>query len=420
MHIPTIQHGDDGIPAPHAAQPIPENAMERLVAVRTPLAGQVVKGVFLSIITLGIYRFWYRTRLRRYYWGNTQLLGDGFEYTGTGKELFVGFLIALAIIIPLNIVLQLLVTFGGEVTGPLLAALIGVVIFPVLIQIAIYRARRYRLTRTRYRGIRFHQSGTGTAYMVESLKWLVIIVVTLGVMVPHMRRALEKYRINNTWYGNAQGAFNAEVAPQMKRWLIFWGALVLIAGFSGIAAWLGIEPAELENDPVSAGRFAAASIGISFLSIALPFFWVSFKVLEFRVFTAGTRLGEMGFSSDLQAPSVVWIWVKYYLALTGTYFAIGILGAILVAGVIGTVDGKSLLAFVMSAKGIALLYGAIIAAFIVGALLNELMLRRPLWALTVASIGVHNPGALDGIIQQAGSDSMAVGEAFDSGFEIAG
>ncbi len=47
----------------------------------------------LNLVTLFFYRFWGRTRVRQYLWGRTSLLGDRFTYTGTGKEMFLGFLI---------------------------------------------------------------------------------------------------------------------------------------------------------------------------------------------------------------------------------------------------------------------------------------------------------------------------------------
>ena len=68
------------------------------------LVGIVVKNLVLTVITLGIYRFWARTRLRRYFWSNITISGEPLEYTGTGRELFVGFLIALAVLLPLGVV----------------------------------------------------------------------------------------------------------------------------------------------------------------------------------------------------------------------------------------------------------------------------------------------------------------------------
>ena len=54
----------------------------------------VVVGL-LNIVTLSFYRFWGKTRVRKYLWGQTSLLGDPLEYTGTGEELFKGFMIVL-------------------------------------------------------------------------------------------------------------------------------------------------------------------------------------------------------------------------------------------------------------------------------------------------------------------------------------
>jgi uncharacterized membrane protein YjgN (DUF898 family) len=48
----------------------------------------------LTLATLGFYRFWGRTRIRRYLWSRISLAGDRFEYDGTGGELFRRFLLA--------------------------------------------------------------------------------------------------------------------------------------------------------------------------------------------------------------------------------------------------------------------------------------------------------------------------------------
>ena len=65
----------------------------------------VLVNLLLTIITLGLYRFWARTKVRKYLWGSVRLHGDAFEYTGTGKELFIGFLIVLFLVfLPLGFV----------------------------------------------------------------------------------------------------------------------------------------------------------------------------------------------------------------------------------------------------------------------------------------------------------------------------
>ena len=75
----------------------------------------------LLMLTLGIYRFWLTTDIRRFLWSNTELAGESFEYTGTARELLLGFLIAIAILVPIYAALlrrrALSVGAIGEMSG---------------------------------------------------------------------------------------------------------------------------------------------------------------------------------------------------------------------------------------------------------------------------------------------------------------
>ena len=53
------------------------------------------------MVTLGIYRFWLVTDVRRFLWSNTEIAGEPLEYTGTALELLLGFLVAIALLIPI-------------------------------------------------------------------------------------------------------------------------------------------------------------------------------------------------------------------------------------------------------------------------------------------------------------------------------
>ena len=68
----------------------------------------VWRGAWLELVTAGFYRFWLATDMRRHLWSRTSIEGDGFEYTGTAKELLLGFLFALAILVPIYLVYFLL------------------------------------------------------------------------------------------------------------------------------------------------------------------------------------------------------------------------------------------------------------------------------------------------------------------------
>ena len=166
------------------------------------VAGIAVTNGLLGLVTLGFYRFWGKTRLRRYLWGRVGFDGDAFEYSGTGKELFIGFLVAIAVLIPLG-ALGSVVEFAFP-ADPMVAAVSGIVqglLIALLVQFAIYRARRYRLTRSQWRGIRGGQTGSAVTYAFVALGWYVLVAITLGLAYAAMRTALQRYRTENTWFG---------------------------------------------------------------------------------------------------------------------------------------------------------------------------------------------------------------------------
>ena len=126
----------------------------------TPLFWLALGQAALTVLTLGIYRFWMITRLRRHYWSAIRVLGDPFEYTGTGLEKLVGFLVAVIILAVYLSLLNLSLVFAGlystdDVVGLQIALNLSVLASLPLIYFATYRAVRYMMARTRWRGIRF-------------------------------------------------------------------------------------------------------------------------------------------------------------------------------------------------------------------------------------------------------------------------
>ena len=54
--------------------------------------GVVVVNWLLTVITLGLYYPWAKERTLKYLYANTYLENDRFQFSGTGKEMFVGFI----------------------------------------------------------------------------------------------------------------------------------------------------------------------------------------------------------------------------------------------------------------------------------------------------------------------------------------
>src|SRR3984893_6042870 len=115
--------------------------------------GLVTRGAALELITVGFYRFWLATHIRRHLWSNTHIDGDAAEYTGRGKELLIGFLIALAIIVPVYVAYFVASLEAGPLQA--LRSFPFLRFFFLFGQFGVFRAGRYRLTRTVWRGVRF-------------------------------------------------------------------------------------------------------------------------------------------------------------------------------------------------------------------------------------------------------------------------
>ncbi len=108
------------------------------------LAPILFTNLMLSIVTLGFYRFWGIARERRYLWSKTRFIDDRLEWTGTGKELFLGFLLVIAILfVPLfllQFVAQALILRGHAAFAGVLALSVYLVFFYVA-GLAIFLAR---------------------------------------------------------------------------------------------------------------------------------------------------------------------------------------------------------------------------------------------------------------------------------------
>ena len=205
-----------------------------MMARRTSLFGMGLTIAFLSLITLGFYRFWGKTQIRRYLASRIGIMGDRFEYTGTGKELFLGFLIASAVLIPLGAA-----SYGIGLFLPGKSAVIhftvtglqySVILF--LIGYATFRARRYRLSRTVLRGIRFWQTGSNVDYALNMMGYTVLTIVTLGIARPVGDIALYRYQMQHTWFGSQKFEFDGRAAPMMGKWIL---ALVLMPFTLGLS-----------------------------------------------------------------------------------------------------------------------------------------------------------------------------------------
>ncbi|OGQ52262.1 MAG: hypothetical protein A3J24_02750 [Deltaproteobacteria bacterium RIFCSPLOWO2_02_FULL_53_8] len=157
-----------------------------------------LKNAFLSIITLNIYYFWGKTKVRQYIYGQMELLGERFNYLGTGKELFrgafkAGGILFLAIGLP-NIL--------SDVVHPAFGVLVfvGIYLLRPFVQVT---ARRYRYSRTEWHGVRFSFRGTIKDGMRLMIPGSFLSLISLGLYYPRYYVQKQAFFRENAFFGTA-------------------------------------------------------------------------------------------------------------------------------------------------------------------------------------------------------------------------
>ncbi|PVZ87027.1 DUF898 domain-containing protein [Serratia sp. S1B] len=126
-----------------------------------------IVNLLLTVITLGIYSAWATVRRRRYFYGNTELNGDRFDYHAQPIEILKGRLLVIGCIIIFYVLLFLLP----------LAGIVALLVFLALVPRFIIGSWRYQAIMSSYRGIRFnYQVQIGRAYWALLFCPLLLII----------------------------------------------------------------------------------------------------------------------------------------------------------------------------------------------------------------------------------------------------
>jgi uncharacterized membrane protein YjgN (DUF898 family) len=173
------------------------------------LFGIQVLSALWTLLTLGVYYFWAKTRIRRYIFSQTEFAGDRFAYHGTARELLLGFLKAFLVfllpIIGLSVVRDWL-DVGANIKQAA-AFLLSVLLF-IFLPVAMVGARRYRLSRTSWRGIRFSFRGKAWRFILLFIKGSFLTGLTLGLYYPFFLTERQAFMISHSYFGNERFEFN--------------------------------------------------------------------------------------------------------------------------------------------------------------------------------------------------------------------
>jgi uncharacterized membrane protein YjgN (DUF898 family) len=186
-----------------------------------PLFSIYIINVLLTIVTFGVYYFWGKVKVQSYLLNQTEIDGDRFAFHATGKELLIGFQKALlAFVVPsglLNVLPELL---GAEVVIKRVAEVLAYGIIMVFVPVAMVGARRYRFSRTSWRGIRFSFRG-GTQEFVKLFAWgLFLTALTVGVYYPIFDTRRYSFLVSHAYFGDRQFQFDGNGRKLLGQYLL--------------------------------------------------------------------------------------------------------------------------------------------------------------------------------------------------------
>lgn len=355
----------------------------------------VRRGALLEIVTFGFYRFWLATKLRQHLWSHTVLDEDAFAYLGTARELLIGFFFAVAILAPIYLA-SFLLGVEAEREQTFASIFVGA-FFLAFWQFAIYRARRYRLHRTAWRGVRFNLDGSGVSYALRAMAWGLAAILTLGLALPWMLASLERYKMRHTYYGDLRGGFVATGDEFLKQGWLLW-----VCAAATAAAYVA---APVLYQKTREGAWLLLLLPPLPAAVCI---YARFKAVQWKWWLEGVRIGDVRAASTLQRNALI----RNYWAFVGLLLATAIAAALAATAAIkllGPIGGGVLA---------ALLYLAVIVQYSI--LWRTYFIQR-VWKIVINSLAIHNMRAAEEVAMRPEAHMpTALGEGFADSLDVAG
>ncbi len=172
------------------------------------LFGIFVINVLLTLLTLGVYYFWGKTKIRRYMHSQTELHNSRFSNHTTGGELCVGWIKAILLLATIVLISEIPSFFWEDMTHEWITTLAfyGLLLF-VFLPLAIVGSLRFRLSRTSYQGIRFSFRGNGKIFFKIYYTGLLKTIFTLGLYYPYFETEIRQFLTNGVRFGTGRFEF---------------------------------------------------------------------------------------------------------------------------------------------------------------------------------------------------------------------
>ncbi|AKJ26929.1 thymidylate kinase [Caldimonas brevitalea] len=299
-----------------------------------------VVNLLLTLVTLGVYHPWAKVRRLRYFYGHTEVAGQGLDFHGEPKKMLRGML--------LTGVLFAAYSHALEVSG--IAALVAALLVAALTPLLLRGALQFRLANTSWRGLRFAFAGSPrSAYTaltpplllglvplglgvylsapgqpaqptsdVASIA-MVLAYLVLGVSLPYFFWRLKKYQHDHYRLAQLQSELRVGVGPVYGVYLRAAGLLAVLPLTFAALVWLGGAAGAAGSAKWSVTLWAFAGMifafgGLYLYIVVLPYFQARQQNLVWT--KTGNRY--LRFRSDLSARAYILLQLKNYLLILCT------------------------------------------------------------------------------------------------------
>ena len=204
-----------------------------------PLFGMHALNTLLTLLTAGIYYFWGKVKVRKFFYNETELDGDRFAYHGTGKELFLGWLkiaFLFAIYVAGLVAVQKYLGDSAEAVIQLVTMVLVLFLLPAV----LVGSRRYRLSRTSWRGIRFSFRGSSGELLSIFLKGTFLNLLTFGFYTPYFLNKLRSFFTSHSYFGTRRFDYDGVGKELFNAYFKAYFLMLLTFGFYWFwyQAWL--------------------------------------------------------------------------------------------------------------------------------------------------------------------------------------
>ena len=290
---------------------------------RAGLGRLAIVNFLLGIVTLTIYRFWGKTKVRQHIWSCVHINGQPLEYTGTGKELFKGFLMVLLFftlpVFGLLTVIQL--TLGIDHPSVAILQVAVILLIYLLWGAALYLSRRYQLSRTTWRGIRGTLVGSPIVYSILYFGSLMGRSMSLGWATPVLNVSLQEKMIGEMRFGDLAFKFRGRAGPLYPTYALCWfltivAIALLIAGAVFGMVWLteGVLSSlkDIFESPDGTDEDKKMIVGLTVIGmfvvgylLVVPMLWAFYSAREMQLFANYTKAGNATFAFNATPGSLI-------------------------------------------------------------------------------------------------------------------